>query len=110
MVVLRLSELCVTWQSSARQPCALRMRASGWMSANHVPAPPARSRSRTTTLPMGRMIALRSSAVPGGLNLEALRVTPLRGQQLLVGAELGDVPVRDHRDAVGDPHRGEAVR
>jgi len=50
-----------------------------------------------------------TSAIPGGLQLEKLRIAPFGLQQFLVGAQFRDMPIGDHRDAVGDAHGGEAV-
>src|SRR5499427_617223 len=52
---------------------------------------------------------LPASAVARRLQLEQFRVSPARGDQLIVGAELAEPPALDHRDLVGRPDRREAV-
>ena len=54
--------------------------------------------------------ALVRSAVTRCLKLEQLRVAAVSAQQLFVRAKLRDFTVHDHRNAIGDAHRREAMR
>ena len=51
-----------------------------------------------------------SSTIARGLQLEQLRVTPSRRQQLLMRAQLRNVPIGDDRDPVGDTHGRKPMR